>query len=76
VRRPIGNTLSSRSADEVRYTILPILIGEGIRFFDKLDKDIALHLAGVKAYKSGMVELFYEVRGHRSEGTKVRESRT
>jgi dihydrofolate reductase len=50
-------------ADEVRYSILPILIGDGIQFFDKLDKDTALHLAEVKAYKSGMVALRYEVRG-------------
>ncbi|MEP7337246.1 MAG: dihydrofolate reductase family protein [Acidobacteriota bacterium] len=49
-------------ADEVRYSILPILIGDGIPFFDKLDRDIALHLAEVKAYKSGMVALRYEVR--------------
>jgi dihydrofolate reductase len=49
-------------ADEIRYSILPILIGEGISFFAKLDRDIALHLAEVKAYKSGMVELRYEVR--------------
>jgi dihydrofolate reductase len=48
-------------ADEVRYSILPILIGEGISFFDKLDRDIALHLAEVKAYKNGMVELRYEL---------------
>lgn len=50
-------------ADEVRYSILPILIGDGLPFFAKLDKDIALHLAAVKAYKSGIVELRYEVRG-------------
>ena len=49
-------------ADEVRYSILPILIGNGIPFFEKLDRDIALHLAEAKAYKSGMVELRYEVR--------------
>ncbi len=49
-------------ADEVRYSILPILIGEGIPFFEKLDKDIALHLLEAKAYKTGMVELCYEVR--------------
>ena len=49
-------------ADEVCYSILPILIGDGIPFFERLDKDIALHLAEVKAYKSGMVELRYEVR--------------
>jgi dihydrofolate reductase len=54
-------------ADEVRYSILPILIGDGIPFFERLDRDIALHLAEVKAYRSGMVELRYEVRGHRGE---------
>jgi dihydrofolate reductase len=48
-------------ADEVRYSILPILIGDGIRFFEKLDRDVALHLAEVKAYKSGTVDLRYEV---------------
>jgi len=48
-------------ADEVRYSILPILIGDGIPFFEKLDRDIALHLVEVKAYKSGMVALRYEV---------------
>jgi dihydrofolate reductase len=54
-------------ADEVRYSILPIVIGDGIPFFDKIDRDIPLHLAEVKAYKSGIVELRYELRGHRGE---------
>ena len=54
-------------ADEVRYSILPILIGDGIPFFEKRDSDIALHLAEVKAYGNGMVELRYEVLGHRDE---------
>jgi dihydrofolate reductase len=49
-------------ANELRYSILPILIGNGIPFFEKLDRDVALHLAEVKAYQSGMVELCYEVR--------------
>jgi dihydrofolate reductase len=49
-------------ADEIRYSILPVLIGDGIPFFANLDKDIALHLVEVKAYKSGAVELRYEVR--------------
>jgi len=62
-----GECLRLGLADDVRYSILPILIGNGIPFFEKLDKDIALHLAEVKAYKSGMVELCYEVRGHRGE---------
>ena len=62
-----GECLRLGLADEVRYSILPILIGDGIPFFEKLDRDIALHLAEVKAYKSGMVELCYEVRGHHGE---------
>jgi dihydrofolate reductase len=62
-----GECLRLGLADEVRYSILPILIGDGISFFEKLDRDIALHLAEVKAYKSGMVALHYEVRGHRVE---------
>ena len=49
-------------ADEVRYSILPILIGDGIPFFEKVGRDVPLHLAAVKAYKSGMVELRYVVR--------------
>jgi dihydrofolate reductase len=57
-------------ADEVRYSILPILIGDGIPFFEKLDRDIALHLAEVKAYRSGMVELRYEV----NDGLRLRSA--
>jgi dihydrofolate reductase len=57
-----GECLRRGLADEVRYSILPVLIGDGIPFFEKLDRDVALHLAEVDAYKSGMVELRYEVR--------------
>jgi dihydrofolate reductase len=49
-------------ADEIRYSILPVLIGDGIPFFDRLDRDVALHLVESKSYRSGMVELRYEVR--------------
>ena len=48
-----GECLRLGLADEVRYSILPILIGDGIRFFDRLDRDFALHLAEVQAYQSG-----------------------
>ncbi|MBL8228859.1 MAG: dihydrofolate reductase [Bryobacterales bacterium] len=51
-------------ADEVRYSVVPVLIGEGIRFFERLDQDIPLHLTEVKAYKSGMVALCYDLRRH------------
>jgi dihydrofolate reductase len=58
-----GECLRLGLADEIRYSILPVLIGDGIPFFERLGSDIALHLAEVKAYRSGMVELRYEVRG-------------
>jgi dihydrofolate reductase len=60
-----GECLRLGLADEVRYSILPVLIGDGISFFEALDRDIALHLAEIKAYKNGIVELRYEVRGQR-----------
>jgi dihydrofolate reductase len=62
-----GECLRLGLADEVRYSILPILIGDGVRFFDRLDTDVALHLAEVKAYKSGMVALCYEVRAGKTK---------
>lgn len=59
--RVLTECLRQGLADEIRYTILPILIGDGISFFDKLTHDIPLHLAEVQAYDNGMVELRYEV---------------
>ena len=48
-------------ADEIRYSLVPTLIGEGIQFFEKLNRDVALHLTEVKAYRTGLVALRYEV---------------
>ena len=57
-----GECLRRGLADEIRYSIVPILIGEGIPFFERLGRDVTLHLAEAKAYKSGIVELRYDVR--------------
>ena len=57
-----GECLRRGLANEIRYSILPVLIGDGIPFFEKLDRDVALHLAEVKAYANGVVDLRYEVR--------------
>ena len=35
----------------MRYSILPIVIGNGISFFEGLDQDVALHLVEVQAYR-------------------------
>ena len=62
-----GECLRLGLADEVRYSIVPVVIGDGIPFFQRLERDVALHLTEVKAYKSGMVALRYEVQEHRAE---------
>lgn len=51
-------------ADEIRMSVLPIILGEGTLFFDHIGQEQALHLKDVVAYKSGMVELCYEIRKH------------
>jgi dihydrofolate reductase len=60
-----GECLRLGLVDEVRYSIVPILIGEGIPFFGTLDADMALHLTESKAYATGMVALRYEVQAIR-----------
>jgi dihydrofolate reductase len=62
-----GECLRRGLADEVRYSILPILIGDGIAFFEGLGRDVALHLLEVKAYQSGVVALRYEVERRGAE---------
>lgn len=57
-----GECLRLGLADEIRVTIAPVLIGDGTPFFTTLGSDVALHLAEVKAYKSGLVALRHEVR--------------
>ena len=57
-----GSCLRLGLADEVRYSILPIVIGDGLPFFHRVDLDVPLHLLEATAYKSGMVALRYEVR--------------
>lgn len=56
-----GDVMRRGLADEVRYSVLPVLIGDGIRFFDHIDHDVALHLMEVKAYKNGIVAMRHSV---------------
>ena len=57
-----GECLRLGLADEVRWTIAPVVIGDGIPFLDRLDRDVVLHLMEVKAYTSGMVALRHQGR--------------
>jgi dihydrofolate reductase len=49
-------------ADEIRVSIIPIILGDGTLFFDHIGREQILHLKDVTAYKTGMVELAYEIR--------------
>ena len=54
--------LRLKLADEIRLSILPIILGEGTVFLDQIGEELRLHLKDVTAYKNGMVELKYEVK--------------
>ena len=49
-------------ADEIRVSVLPIILGDGTLFFNHIEQEQALHLKDVTAYKNGMVEMWYEIR--------------
>jgi len=49
-------------ADEISLSVMPVILGEGTLFFDQVGQEQALHLKDVTAYKSGIVELRYEIR--------------
>jgi dihydrofolate reductase len=48
--------------DEIRISIIPIILGEGKLFFDHIGQEQMLHVKNVTAYKNGIVELHYEIR--------------
>ena len=54
--------IRAKLADEIRLSVLPIILGEGTLFFNHFGQEQALHLEDVTAYKSGIVELCYAIR--------------
>jgi len=49
-------------ADEIRLSVIPIILGDGLPFFNHLGLEQLLHLKDVTAYKTGIVELWYEIK--------------
>jgi dihydrofolate reductase len=49
-------------ADEIRLSVMPIILGDGTPFFDNVGNEQPLHLKNITAYKNGMVELWYEIQ--------------
>ena len=54
--------LRLKLADEIRLSVMPIILGDGTLFFDHIGLEQPLHLKNITAYKNGMVELWYEIR--------------
>ena len=48
--------------DEIRLSIIPIILGDGISFLDHIGLEQELHLKDVTVYKNGIVELWYEIK--------------
>lgn len=57
----IRDFIRQNLADEIRMNILPIILGDGVPFFNQIRKEQALHLKDSIAYKNGMLELCYEI---------------
>jgi dihydrofolate reductase len=49
--------------DEIRLTIAPVLLGDGLRLFGDSLREKRWNLNDVVAYKNGFVELSYSTSG-------------
>jgi dihydrofolate reductase len=54
--------IRQKLADEIRVSILPIILGDGLLFFDNIGQEQILHLKDTTAYKNGMIELCYQIK--------------
>ncbi|WP_299115736.1 dihydrofolate reductase family protein [uncultured Winogradskyella sp.] len=48
--------------DEIVMTIVPIILGDGVLFFDYVNTEKHLHLKDVTSFSDGMVEITYEIK--------------
>lgn len=53
--------IRQKLADEIIISIMPIILGDGLLFFNYIGQEQSLHLKDVSAYKDGIVELTYEI---------------
>jgi len=58
----VKDFLRMQLADEITITILPIMLGDGLLFFDHVQQEQTLDVKDVVAYKNGIVELSYALK--------------
>lgn len=59
----IQSFLKAGFVQDMKITVVPILIGDGIRIFGETDSDIDLELISTTPFPSGLVDLVYKVKG-------------
>jgi dihydrofolate reductase len=58
----VNDFIRLKLADEIRLSVIPVILGEGTLFFQQPGQEQTLHLKNVTAFKSGIVELCYEIK--------------
>ena len=58
----VKNFIRHQLADEIRLSIVPIILGDGLHLFDQTLPEQSLRLKDLTAYKNGMVEMVYEIK--------------
>lgn len=58
----IRSFLDAGCVHDMKISLIPILIGDGIRIFGDTGRDIDLELLSVKRHDSGLVDLNYKVK--------------
>ena len=48
-------------AEEIVISVMPVILGGGIPFFDNIGKEINLQLTELEVYRDGMVEITYQI---------------
>ncbi|KAB1194651.1 dihydrofolate reductase [Haloferax sp. MBLA0076] len=57
--------LDANHVDELRLSLIPVLLGSGIPLFERNDETYGLQHLDTRTYDSGIVELHYEVTARR-----------
>lgn len=58
----IRQFLAAKLVTDLTLSIIPVLLGSGIRLFDRLPGDVSLNLLSTRDFESGLVQIHYVTR--------------